>query len=90
MEKVKLTVEEGGRVHTTKEVQACWWSTQMLFEGMNLSELSQPGDVFFPTPFSCSGAGWRGHNGRVLPDEHDGREEPGNWYMQGTDYSDRS
>lgn len=65
-EKLKIAVREGGRLHRTKEMQAYWWSAQKVFEGMNLSETSQPGDVFFPATFSCVGAGWRGQGGEVF------------------------
>lgn len=77
-------------MHRTGERQEHGWSTQRVFEGMNLRETSQPRYVLFPAMFSCLGAGWRSHCGGVFPDEYDGKEGPGSWYMQGADYNDRS
>lgn len=63
---MKIAVREGRRLHRTKEMQTYWWSAQRVFEGMNLRETSQPGDVSFPATFSCLGEGWRGHGGGVF------------------------
>lgn len=71
----------GRRVHRTEDGPARWWSTERLFEGVNLNDTSQPGDVFFPATFSCLGAGWKGSSGRVLPEEHGEGEEPGSRSM---------